>query len=380
MLSLRFRLIITCITVLICASSYSQTTSTDLQVIEKRNAATLFVSVREQFAFSMIRECTPLLTNAPAYPLSVVSSWYERNFAEIEASKVWLTEYFVSLQKQNPQAARAAQQAFLQENSRSLLEIVRLSFSQKLPDEASCKRVLSQFAPIEMDFSNIGKQPGYSQFAEFSQTLREYKSSANYLVPSTLRFGVTESQLAASQMVASLVAADAAYRARDAASYLAAYQNLALQGDGKAAQTIGISYLNGDLLAKDANQAYSWFYAAFTLADYEGANAMGVMHRDGLIQVGNDRVVAQASFSIASLAARTLDARNRAQSNFNRLDALLTNDEKFAVGCMSLSQLDAIYKKKSSLLIKGTTINHSQRVLRDNLPSSLIGYRSDTPC
>lgn len=66
---------------------------------------------------------------------------------------------------------------------------------------------------------------------------------------------------------------------------------------------------------------------------------MGVMHRDGLITKGNDRVIAQASFVLAAAAARTNEARNRALNNFNRLDAVLSNEEKAAVGCMRLSKL-----------------------------------------
>lgn len=378
-----FRFLILLISLLVSTMSSAQSIPTDLAVIEKRNAATVFVSVREQFAFALVRECMPHLARATPNPLVIVKGWYERNFAEIEAAQVWLNQYLVQLRAQNPQFANTAQQAFLQESSRSLLETTRISFEQKLPDETSCRRVLSQFTQSELDFANIGNQPGFSQFAEFSQTLRDYKSSAGYQVPSTLRFGVTESQLAASQMVASMIAADAAYRAKDASGFLAAYRNRALQGDGKAAQTIGISYLNGDLLPKDMQQAYRWFYAAFQLADYEGANALGVMHRDGLMRRGNDRVLAQASFLLGWVGARTTEGRDRAQTNFGRLDALLTNEEKHAVSCLRLAQLDESYKnatENSTPLVIGPTLREPNRRLRDLLPTNLSTYRTDRPC
>ncbi|MFM7330627.1 MAG: hypothetical protein ACKO1L_03045 [Brachymonas sp.] len=363
--------------------TWAQSSLPSLEIIEKRNAATVFVSVREQFAFSLVRECMPHLSQANPDPLTIVKAWYGRNFAEIEAALVWLNQYLVQLRSQNPQLANAAQQAFLQESSKALLENARAAFAQQLPDAASCGRALSFFTQTELDFAHIGKQPGFSQFSEFSQTLREYKSSSAYQVPSNLRFGVTDSQLAASQMVASMIAADAAQKARDASGFLAAHRHLALQGDGKAAQTIGISYLNGDLLPKDILQAYRWFYAAFQLADYEGANALGVMHRDGLIRRGNDKVLAQASFALGWIGARTTQGRDRALNNFNRMDMMLTSEEKHAVSCLRLAQIDENYKTTSEglpILLTGITLRDPQRRLRELMPNSLSSYRSEKPC
>lgn len=365
------------------ATAISQPALPSTDVIEKRNAAAVFVVGREMFALSLVRECAALLDRAIPNTLLIMTAWSERNSLELEASKVWLSEYFSGLQKQNPSSAQIAQQAFLQETSRALIESTRTIFRQKLPDEASCKRAVDPFSEVDLDLSNVGKQPRFEKFAEFAQTLKEYRSSAGYQTPSTRRFGYTPAQLAAGQMVASHDAAEAAQKSRDTATYLAAYSNMARQGDGKAAQTLGISYLNGDLLPKDTQLSYRWFYAAFQLGDYEGANAIGVMHRDGLITKGNDRAIAQASFVLAVAAARTNEARNRALNNFNRLDSALSNEEKSAVGCMSLSTLDDAYRtatENAQPLVQGASIKDPQRKIRDAIPPNFSKYRAESPC
>lgn len=224
----------------------SQPTLPSAEVIEKRNAAAVFVTGREMFGLSLVRECAALLDRSMPNTLLIMTAWSERNSLELEASKVWLSEYFSGLQKQDPSSAQIAQQAFLQETSRALTENTRAIFRQRLPDEASCKRAVDPFSEVDLDFSNMGKQPRFERFAEFAQTLQEYRSSAGYQPPSTRRFGYTPAQLATGQMIASHDAAEAAQKSRDAATYLAAYSNIARQGDGKAAQTLGISYLNGD--------------------------------------------------------------------------------------------------------------------------------------
>ena len=100
---------------------------------------------------------------------------------------------------------------------------------------------------------------------------------------------------------------------------------------------------------------------------------MGVMHRDGLITKGNDRVIAQASFVLAAAAARTNEARNRALNNFNRLDAVLSNEEKAAVGCMRLSKLEEAFRtatENTQPLVKGAGVKDSQSKMRDAIPPS----------
>ena len=63
--------------------------------------------------------------------------------------------------------------------------------------------------------------------------------------------------------------------------------------------------LNGGFVQKNPIGAYCWFYAAWSLADYDGLNVMGVLFRNGN-GIARDLPLAQAPLMPATAGAKAM--------------------------------------------------------------------------
>jgi Sel1 repeat len=310
--------------------------------IEKRNAAAAFASVREASLFLLLGECNHLMTNSSVRMDVVARAWFDRNKPELEATYVWLDKYIAYLQATNPAKYNQALTELGRSTGDGVLQSARLFFARKQPDLSNCEKASKTFSVPQVDLKNMALNPGYEQFAEFPETLARIRAEASFSVPPNLKFGMDKAaqSLASIGNIASLDAAEAAKERGDGLGRIAVFKGMAERGDGKAAQQIGLIYLNGQQVEKNPISAYRWFYAAWSLAEMEGLSALGVMHRDGL-GVPVNLPLAQATFYLAKAAARTREAFDRALSNLDRLENRISSEEKSRVACMSLSSLDS---------------------------------------
>lgn len=335
--------------------------------MEKRNAAATFGSVREASLFLLLGECGHLMSNSNVNMDAVARAWFDRNKPEIEAAYVWLDQYFSYLKSTNPAVHQRASGELARAVADAVLQNARVFFARKMPDMASCEKAVKSFSIPQLDFKNIALNPGYEQFAEFPKTLERIRSESDFLVPQHLKFGMDNAaqKIVAVGGVASLDAAEAAKERGDGPGRMTAFKGMAERGDGQAAQQIGLMYLNGQQVEKNAVQAYRWFYAAWSLSEMEGLNAMGVMTRDGLGVPANPQL-AQSAFYLAKAAARSREAFDRAMRNLDSLQNRIDADAKSQIACMSLSALDDALRTPIQTLapvVKGKSIGNPERRL-----------------
>ncbi|HEY8095406.1 MAG TPA: hypothetical protein VIE65_04850, partial [Methylobacter sp.] len=116
--------------------------------------------------------------------------------------------------------------------------------------------------------------------------------------------------------------------------------------------------------------AYRWFYAAWSLSDSEGLNAMGVMLRDGL-GVDRNLPLAQASFVLAAATTKNRPAHDRALSNFKRLAPQINAEGATQIACFSLHSMDDELRKpiqQLPLLVPGKPLEGAERKLGSLIP------------
>lgn len=174
----------------------------------------------------------------------------------------------------------------------------------------------------------------------------QIRAEPNFAVPQHLKIGFDSARqkLVGVGNIASLDAAEAARERGDGTGRVAVFKGLAERGDGMAAQQIGLMYLNGQQVGKNTVEAYRWFYAAWSLSEMEGLNALGVMNRDGL-GVPVNLLLAQSAFYLAKAGARSQPAFDRALINSDRLGSQINPEAKTQIACMSLSAIDAELKR-----------------------------------
>jgi len=145
---------------------------------------------------------------------------------------------------------------------------------------------------------------------------------------------------------------------------LTSYTHMAKYGDGQAAQSIGIAYLNGELTEKNLFQAYRWFYASWSLGNMEGVNGLGVLLRDGN-GVNSNKSLAYGAFAIAQAGAASQAAHARASSNLERLQPTLSQQTRKETACMSLQAFDAALRSpvENQTPVEGRSISLPQRKL-----------------
>ncbi|HEY8356839.1 MAG TPA: hypothetical protein VIL30_05190 [Ramlibacter sp.] len=294
--------------------------------VTARNAAAGHV-LSSLATLAMLRdECEPLLPGADG-ALATAQGWWERNRADIEVAYVWTDRYL--------QAVRSTDATHYQELARSVgthtNEVVRRNaaafFGGQLPTADTCRAALQRFTAA------AGTD---DPFAEAVRTLARVRQEPGYAVPAhvtldparSLRFGLS----------ASLLAAQAAVERRDADGVRKAYAWMTRRGDARAAYQLATMHTRGEVVKKDDQEAYLWFHKAWMLREPEGANALGVMHRDGRWVAANSRL-ALALFQLATVQAREPAAKARAERNLRQLAAKMSPEDRQATACMTLKDL-----------------------------------------
>jgi TPR repeat protein len=349
------------------AFAHGQVAQLSAAEIEMRNAAAAFATSREGSLFLLMGECGHLMINSHATMEATAKAWFDRNKPEMEAAYVWLDQYLSYLKSTDVTAFQRASNELARAQGASMLQNARAFFARKVPDIESCERAAKTFAVPQLDMKSIGLNPGYERFSEFSQTFARIRAEPSFSVPQHLKFGFDKAaqQLAGVGNMASLDAAEAAQERGDGLGRMEVFKGMADRGNGQAAQSIGVMLLNGQQVEKNAVEAYRWFYAAWSLSEMEGLNAMGVMNRDGL-GVPANLMLAQSAFYLAKAAARNRAAFDRASSNLVRLEKQISAEEKGQIACMSLSELDDALRapiRTLPLVVKGKSIANSERRL-----------------
>lgn len=317
---------------------YSQTLSISDVEIEKRNAAAAFAEAWQLTLVLVQRECRSPITDSRGSTIEIAKAWALRNRPEMEAAHTWIERYFSSL---SPDARKRGSQELRRALGDAVLQNARTFFSRKLPDTASCKRAVNWFSVPQLDIKNIPLNPGYEGFAEFPATLARIRAEPGFSVPKYVKLDFEEISKSSdgSGYLASLDAAEAARERGDTAGLIATFQSMAERGDTRAAQTVGLIYLNGQQIEKNDIEAYKWFHAAWVLGDAEGLNALGVMARDGL-GVPVNRTLAGASFQLAKIFSKDQETFDRASGNLERLQSRMSIEEKTRVACMKLTDFE----------------------------------------
>lgn len=354
-------------TLLCSLAAHSQVAQLSSTEIEKRNAASVFASVQEVSLFLLLGECTHLMANSSVSMSMVAQGWFDRNKPEMEAARVWLDRYLSNLKITNSEKYKQASTELVRATNTGLLQNTRVFFARKQPDLVSCEKAAKTFSTPQIDLKNIALNSGYEQFAEFPATLARIRAEPNFSVPPHLKFGMDEAaqNIVGVGNMASLDASEAAKERGDGLGRIAVFKSMAERGDGHAAQQIGVIYLNGQQVERNPVNAYRWFYAAWSLSEMEGLNALGVMTRDGL-GVPVNLPLAEATFYLAKSAARNREAFDRALSNLDRLENRISPEEKSRIACMSLSSLDDALRapiRGFDALVKGKSISNSDRRL-----------------
>lgn len=355
-------------TCLFCAfSAQSQVAQLSSAEIEKRNAAAAFVSVQEASLFLLLGECSQLMVSSSTPMGEVARGWFDRNKSELEVTYAWLDRYFSHLKTANPEAHQKASMELTRVTGNGVLGTARVFFARKQPDRASCEKAAKTYSVPQLDLKSMALNPGYERLAEFPATLARIRAESDFSVPPHLKFGMDKvaQSIVGVGNLASLDAAEAAKERGDGHGRIAIFKSLAERGDGQAAQQIGIIYLNGQQVEKNPVDAYRWFYAAWSLSEMEGLNAMGVMIRDGLgVQV--NLPLAVAAFYLSKAGARSREAFDRALNNLDKLQKRISSEEKSQLTCISLRSLDDALRApivSYEPLVKGKSISNSERQL-----------------
>lgn len=319
-----------------CFSATGQAFHYPAAEIERRNAAIGFALPRLATIALLREECDELLPSGEAS--AIATGWVKRNLEDIAAAQTWLNRYLRHAQATSRAVHEAAVKDLTLSSTRAVSEAVLTLFRRERPTAENCRRALKTFTVPQLDFQSMAKNPGYEQFAEFPATLLSIRSEADYRVDPFLKLDPDQLTRYPGRP-ASLEAAVAARGKGDGDTARSIFADLAGRGDGRAAQTLGLMYLNAEATPRDERQAYRWFYAAWSLGNGEGLNAMGVMVRDAM-SVQADPRLAFAAFSLAARMGATEASRSRAESNAQRVVAVLKEKDMNAVACWSLQTLD----------------------------------------
>jgi TPR repeat protein len=254
-------------------------------------------------------------------------------------------------------------------------------FARNAPTTVSCEKAAKTFAVPQLDFKSMASNPGYEQFAEFPLTLARIRNESGFSVPNSIKndFETASKFQNGISNVASLDAADALKEKGDGSGRGSIYMGMAKRGDAMAAQEVGLTYLNGKQVEKNIPAAYRWFYAAWSLSDMDGLNAMGVMLRDGL-GVPVNAMLAQSAFYLAKATAKNKAAFERASKNIDKLAEQISNDEKSKIACMSLKNLDDALRAPIETLqsvVQGKPIINPERRLGSIVKDLTAFYQPD---
>jgi TPR repeat protein len=348
----------------------------DAAAIERREAAVGFIYPQAMVLGVLRRECKDLLP-ADDGAEHVARAWWERNRDELDAS-AWIVGQASARYRAEGtvQQALAKERAMLQALSGSILPMLRGHFARQLPTAQTCGKALTAYRHAELDLRNAGQlaSPMQATLQAFARALDEVKRDPAYRAPEE-KFRSFEAQVpVASAALATHDAIEAAQARGDGATVIRGYEHLAAHGDARAAQTLGIAYLEGRWVSKAPQTALAWFYNAWALGEPEGLNALGVVWRDGLAGTP------EPSFALAAFAGAMQSPRagpqaaQRAMTNLERLMAKATPPVMAHAACIRASSLN----EKARALASGAGISlqpsppaaHDFPLLEQHLPAA----------
>jgi hypothetical protein len=315
---------------------------TNEQEIEKREAAAGFF-LPTAMALSILRlECRQWLAKTGDDVDEVARNWWQRNRDDLDVA-TWISGEAIRRYRSTMPGDQAltAERRMLQAFSQGQLDNIRGMFRRQLPSPELCHKAVQRYKIPLLDVSNLGKTPGYERFGEFGETLRRTRSDNSYR-PADDKYRTFDAQVAmAQQPLASLDAIEAAKERHDSTAVVQGFKSLVDRGDRKAAQALGMAYLNGQYVPRNYQLASTWFYNAWAMGEPEGINALGVMARDAVGMLADNKL-AIASFAVAKKMASNGQgsAFQRAASNYSRLSQQMAADDVTAAGCMKWEALN----------------------------------------
>lgn len=315
----------------------------DSAEVERRNAATAFIAGREMSLAMLHRACADLLTGDKLSIEQVARQWLQRNHRELEASDAWLRRYFSYLNDQYPDIAASQAELLQQETAKVVLQAIKTHFQGEVPTRASCAQAARSYTEPRFDVRNLNAAPGYEAFGEFGETLKRIQQEPGFSVRRSpgKRYDDMVAEAGRQPSSAWLAAADAAGDRGDSLARVAIFEKLALEGDGKSAQTVGLAYYRGDGNVKaDPKRAYRWFYQAWALGDLDGLNALGVMINEGQV-VARNPGLAFAAFALVKAGASPGPTQQRAVNNLAPLESTIPEASRRTLACATLGSLDA---------------------------------------
>ena len=317
-------------------TSQSAMAQVDDAEIERREAAVGFFLPRAMALGILRLECRQWLAGSDDDVNRVAQSWWERNRDELDAAAWIVAEAIRRYRSTMPSdKAASAERAMVQGMGDTAQNNLRIVFRRQIPTLESCRRAIQQYKFSQLDVSRLGSTKGYEQFAEFGASLKRVRADKAYQPPEE-KFRTLETQVSVwPQPLISLDAIEAAKEKKDSQSIIRGFESLAERGDRRAAQTLGMSYLNGQYVARNTQAATAWFYNAWAMGEPDGINALGVIWRDA-IGVQADRKLALAAFAIArQMTFVSKDAVfQRSSSNYSQLAAQMDASDVKETSCM----------------------------------------------
>lgn len=311
------------------------------QEIERREAAAGFLLPMAAGLGVLRLECSQWLKGDEDIT-QVARAWWERNRASLDAA-IWVTAQSVRRYRatMSPDKAAVAEREIAQGAGDATLANLRTIFARQLPTPELCQRAIQTYKFKELDVTNLAKTPGYEKFGEFGETLKRVLADQDFR-PMDEKFRTFDAQVAiASTPLITLDAIEAAKTRGDVSGVVQGFESLVERGNARAAQTLGVYYLNGQYVPRNPQTAQGWFYNAWAMGDAAGINALGVMSRDA-IGVPANKSIALAAFAVArQMTAKKGPAEtyHQSQSNYSRLSQQMSPAEVVAVGCVRWSDL-----------------------------------------
>lgn len=337
------KIVFSVLSALACSIGAAQQGLPDAAEIEKRNAAAAFVSSRALTLGMLQRACADLLKGTEPSMDRVSQQWLERNQPELDAADAWLRRYFDVLSRSDPARSDAETRQLVQEQGKAVTEAIHLHFRKAVPTKASCTIAAKAYIAPELDFRRLKSAAGYESFGAFADTLALVRKEPGFVVERTpaKRFEDMRAEGLRRPSPVLLVAADEAGARGDVRLQTSIYEKLALEGDAKSAQSVGLAHYRGEgNQPRNLKLAYRWFFQAWALGDLDGLNGLGVLFDEGQV-VARDPALAFASFALAKSVGRDDGTRQRAAGNLARLAPDVPERTRGLLACATLAALDA---------------------------------------
>lgn len=304
---------------------------------QRREAAAQFVMAQAMTLGILRQECRDWLAGGAEDVERVALAWWQGHRDQLDAAN-WVV--FTTLQRHRAtlaaDAAIAAERQTLFASVAGSLALLRAMFNRELPTADSCRQAVRQYSAGPAGTGLLAKVPGYDRLAEFSEALRRVGLEPGYQRPEE-RSRTLDAQVSPTEdPMATLDAIEAAREKGNPKTILRGYETLAGRGDGKAAQALGFIQLQGQLdQKKDPAAAYRWFYRAWVLGEAEGLYALGVMWRDGIGVVANQKLALGAFLIARSMVGDTEPAGVRSAANALKLEKAMAPLAVAEIGCAS---------------------------------------------